>query len=84
MGPVLKTKWLPYSMFHAKWARVGGGGAYQKALVSPLSLACQKALVSPLSLVLGVWNKKTTYWRLWSANILQVSNLSLDPCFKVM
>ena len=37
---------------------------------------CQKVLTSPLSLVLGVWNEKTTSWKLWSADLLQVSNLT--------
>ena len=50
----------------------GGSGAYQKTLISPLSL------------VLGVWNGKTISWKSWSANILQVSNLTSAPCFKVM
>ena len=44
----------------------------------------QKAVISPFSLVPGVWNKKTTYWKSWSANLLKVSNLTFDPCFKVM
>ena len=69
-GLVLKTKWLPYYIFYVKWG--GGGGAYQKALTSPLSL------------VLEVWNEKTIYWKSLAGNILQVSNLTFDPCFRVM
>ena len=46
--------------------------------------AYQKALISPLSLVLGIWDEKTTSWKLCSVNLLQVSNLTFDPCFKVM
>ena len=46
--------------------------------------AYQKLLISPLSLVLGVWNEKTTSRKLWSASLLQESNLTFDPCFKVM
>ena len=33
---------------------------------------------------LPYWNVKTTFWKLWSANLLQGSNLTFDPCFKVM
>ena len=33
---------------------------------------------------LPYWNEKTTSWKSWSANLLQVSNLTFDPSFKVM
>ena len=50
----------------------GGGGSYQKALISPMSL------------VLGARNEKTTSWKSWSVHLLQVSHWTFDPCFKVM
>ena len=52
--------------------QMGGGGPFQKALTSPLSL------------VLGVWNEKTASWKSWSANLLQVLNLTFDPCFVII
>ena len=36
-----------------------------------------------LSLVLGVRNVKTTDWKSWPANLMQVTNFTFDPCFKV-
>ena len=42
----------------------------------------QKGLKSPSSLVLGVWNEITTHRKSWSANLLQVSNLTFESCFK--
>ena len=44
----------------------------------------QEGLKSPLSLVLGVWNEETTCRNSWCADLLQVSDLNFDPCFKVM
>ena len=41
-----------------------------------------KGLISPLSLVLGARNVKTTYRKSWPVNLLQVPNLTFDPCFK--
>ena len=49
----------------------GGGSSYQTDLISPLSL------------VLGVRNGKTAYRKSWPENLLPVSNLTFDPCFKV-
>ena len=43
----------------------------------------KNALIFPLLLVLGVWNKKIPYRKSWPANLLQASNLTVDPRFKV-
>ena len=36
-----------------------------------------------LLLVLGFLNVKTTYKKSWPANLLQTSNLTFEPCFKI-
>ena len=39
-----------------------------------------------ISLIIGLgdWNVKTTSWKSWSANLLQVSNFTFQIYFKVM
>ena len=52
---------------------MGGGG----------ESSYQKDLISTLSLVLGVWNEKTVFRKSCPVNLLQVSDLTSDPCIQV-
>ena len=38
-----------------------------------------------ISLIIGSWASKceNNFWKSWPANLLQVSDLTFDPCFKV-
>ena len=53
------------------------------AFVEPPS-SVEQCLQPYTSLVLGFQNEKTTCRKSWSVKLLQVSNLTFDPCFKVM
>ena len=41
-----------------------------------------KGLISPLLLFLELQNVKTAYSKLGPANLLQLTSLTFDPCFK--
>ena len=40
-------------------------------------------LITHLLLVIEVWDGKPTYRKSWAGNILMLSDLTLDPSFKV-
>ena len=46
-------------------------------------IAKLKMLITSLLLVLEVWDGKPTYRKSWAGNLLVLSDLTLDPSFKV-
>ena len=59
--------------------------AFWKTRWPPRAFLCQswKVLISPLLLLLEVWDGKPTYRKSWAGNLLVLSDLTLDPSFKV-